>query len=206
MRKPHHAAFLVVVTLLSVSASKAQTRYTDHTNTKLSATEFRRLARACAPDIPLVTLRAISRAESAFHPYALSLDYPQRTAREQGFDGGEIFLARQPRTLGEARGWAGWLVQHGRSVSIGLMQVSTEHAADLGLTADELFDPCTNIRVAAEIFKAKYRHAAARSGEGQEALWEALSEYNSGSSVVGFDNGYVTDVVSGEFYRAQAPQ
>jgi hypothetical protein len=32
---------------------------------------------------------------------------------------------------------------------------------------------------------------------------EALSEYNSGSSIVGFDNGYVANVVDGEFYVQQ---
>lgn len=198
-----HAAFVLAFTLLSVSACRAQTKHAQHFNAKLSPTEFRVLARACAPDIPLVTLRAISRTESAFHPYAVSLDHPQRTAREQGFDGGEILLGRQPRTLGEARGWAKWLMRHGRSVSVGLMQVSTQHATDLGLTADDLFDPCTNIRAGAELLKAEYQHAAAQSGEGQQALREALSQYNSGSSVLGFDNGYVWNVIDGEFYKKQ---
>src|SRR5437867_3088239 len=148
--KKRYASFLFAVTLLSVSVCTAQTKYAEHANAKLSPTEFRTLARACAPDIPLVTLRAISRAESAFHRYALSLDYPRRTAREHGLIG-EIVLARQPRTLDEARAWTRWFMQRGRSVSIGLMQVSTEHMTDLGLTADDLFDPCTNLRAGAEL-------------------------------------------------------
>ena len=34
----------------------------------------------------------------------------------------------------------------------------------------------------------------------------ALSEYNSGSSTVGFDNGHVTSVVNGEFFSKTAPR
>ena len=203
--KTDHSVWGLIVTLFLLSSCIAQTGHTGEENTKLSLPEFRIIASACAPDIPIVTLRAIVRAESAFHPYALSLDYPQRTAKEQGFSGGQILLARQPRTLREARSWAKWLNHQGKSVSIGLMQVSTKHLVDLGLTADQLFDPCTNVRAGAEIFQAKYQKAAAHSGPGQEALREALSEYNSGSSIVGFDNGYVATVVDGEFYAQQLP-
>ncbi|PYV63562.1 MAG: hypothetical protein DMG97_37380 [Acidobacteria bacterium] len=203
--KTDHSVLVLVVTLFLLSSCIAQTGHMGEDNAKLSLAQFRTIASACAPEIPIVTLRAIVRAESAFHPYALSLDYPQRTAKEQGFSGGQIFLARQPRALREARGWARWLNHNGKSVSIGLMQVSTKHLADLGLTADQLFDPCTNVHAGAEIFQTKYQHAAAHSGPGQEALREALSEYNSGSSVVGFDNGYVANVVDGEFYPRQLP-
>ena len=98
-----HAAFVLAFTLLSVSACRAQTKHAQHFNAKLSPTEFRVLARACAPDIPLVTLRAISRTESAFHPYAVSLDHPQRTAGAQGFDGGEIGV----QSVGVATGYVG---------------------------------------------------------------------------------------------------
>ena len=198
----NHPVLVPAVALLALSSCMAQTNKSE-TNAKISSAHFRAIAAACAPEIPIVTLRAIVRGESAFHPYALSLDYPQRTAKEQGFAGGQIFLARQPRTLEEARGWAWWLIHQGKSVSIGLMQVSTEHMTDLGLTADDLFDPCTNLRAGAELLKTKYERAAAQSGEGQEALRVALSEYNSGSSVLGFDNGYVWNVIDGEFYKKQ---
>jgi len=156
--------------------------------------------------MPLATLRAISRAESAFHPYALSLDHPRRTAREQGFGAGEIFLARQPTDLAEARAWTHWLLERGRSVSIGLVQISTQHAADLGVTVDQLFDPCTNLRAGARVLTAEYQRAAAVRGEGQDALQQALSKYNSGSSTLGFDNGYVTSVVNGEFLSTRTPR
>lgn len=161
--KTSHADFILTATLLSVSACMAQTGGTELDNTKLSSAEFRTLAAACAPDVPLVTLRAIARAESAFHFYALSLDYPRRTAQEHGFADGGIFLSRQPRNLTEARAWTQWLLRNGRSVSIGLMQISTQHAADLGLTPDQLFDPCTNIRAGAQLLRAKYQRSGSTS-------------------------------------------
>lgn len=196
---------LLLITCPALLLCHGQTGEARQGNDRLTPAEFRRFAATCAPDVPLVTLRAIVRAESAFHPYALSLDYPRRTAKEHGLENGGIFLARQPRNLSEARSWAQWFVQQGRSVSIGLTQISTQHAAKLGLTVDELFDPCMNIQAAARVLTAKYKEAAATLGEGQAALHQALSQYNSGSPVVGFDNGYVAGVIDGEFHSRQFP-
>ena len=204
--KNHPVALAVAIWLALVAPGPAQEKSTQHLNTRISPTEFRAIAAACAPDIPLATLRAIARAESAFHPYALSLDHPRRAAREQGFQAGEILLARQPTNLAEARAWTRWLLERGRSVSIGLVQISTQHASDLGLSVDELFDPCTNLRAGARVLTAEYQRAAAVRGEGQDALRQALSEYNSGSSTVGFDNGYVSSVVNGEFFSKTTPR
>jgi len=204
--KNHCVGLAVALSLSLVARCPAQERRTQYLNARLSPREFRAVAAACAPDIPLATLRAIARAESAFHPYALSLDHPRRTAREQGFGAGEIFLARQPTDLAEARAWTHWLLERGRSVSIGLVQISTQHAADLGITVDQLFDPCTNLRAGARVLTAEYQRAAAVRGEGQDALQQALSKYNSGSSTLGFDNGYVTSVVNGEFLSTRTPR
>ena len=192
-----HTTLVLAVTMLSVSTCLAQSIPPRHANNRLSPAEFDAMAATCAPNVPLLTLRAVAHAESAFHAYALSLDYPRRSAREHGFSEGGIFLARQPKDLAEARSWTRYFLHHGRSVSIGLMQISTQHAADLGITPNQLFDPCTNIRAGAQLLTAKYQQAAAERGPGQEALRQALSEYNSGSPFVGFDNGYVGRVVQG---------
>ena len=74
-----------------------------------------------------------------------------------------------------------------------------QYAADLGLSVDQLFDSCTNVRAGAHILTVEYQRAAALDGEGQTALRRPLSEYNSGSPIVGFDNGYVSIVADGEF-------
>lgn len=198
-------AFTFGIVLFSAGLSPAQSRTRPQRNERLTLNEFRHLAAVCAPNVPLVTLRAIARTESAFHQYALSLDHPKRTAREQGLTDGGIFLARQPKDLAEARAWAHWLIDHGRSVSVGLMQVSTQHAADLGVTVDQLFDPCTNVQAGARLLTDKYQEAARSLGEGQAALTRALSEYNSGSISVGLENGYVATVIDREFHPRQLP-
>jgi type IV secretion system protein VirB1 len=192
-------AILACVLLSTTVLCLAQSPTHESANRQLTAKEFQALSQRCAPEIPLITLRAIARAESAFRPYALSLNYPKRIAFEQGFQDGEIFLARQPRTLAEARAWTRYLLRSGRSVSIGLLQINSEHAASLGLGPDQLFDPCTNVRAGARLLSAYYRQAAAVLGEGQEALQYALSGYNSGFPLVGFRNGYVESVAHGEF-------
>ena len=198
-------AFIVWLTVCFGGASAAQTQGKVKPNAAIGPREFKALAQQCAPNVPVITLRAVARAESAFRPYALSLNYPKRTAREQGLRDGGMFLARQPRTLAEARAWTRYLANRGRSVSIGLLQVSSEHAASLGLTWDQLFDPCTNIRAGAGLLTAYYRQAAAVLGEGQQALQYALSGYNSGFPLVGFTNGYVESVVHGEFAGQSRP-
>jgi type IV secretion system protein VirB1 len=194
-------ALLMVAGLCQGQVDDAEQR-----NAPITLDKFHRMAAACAPGVPLVTLRAIVRVESAFHPYALSLNYPLRIAREHGLSSGGITLARQPRTRAEALAWTRYLLNRGRSVSVGLMQINTEHAAEFGLTVDQLFDPCMNVRVGAHLLTASYQAAVAIRGEGQEALHQALSEYNSGSAVIGVANGYVNHVIIGELYWRQLPQ
>ena len=195
-----HKLSLIICLLLCLRATGvAQTELKEKLNVPLALNEFKALAQRCAPDVPVITLRAIARAESAFRPYALSLNYPRRTAEEQGLHGGGMFLARQPRTLNEARAWTHYLVKRGKTVSIGLLQINSEHATRLGLTWDQLFDPCTNLRAGAHLLTDYYRQAAAVLGDGQQALQFALSGYNSGLPLVGFSNGYVDTVIQGEF-------
>jgi type IV secretion system protein VirB1 len=189
-------AGLAIVVIASSVLCGAQATGIDKANKRLDSGEFNTLARRCAPDIPLVTLRAIAHAESAFFPYALSLNYPKRTAREYGLKDGEISLQRQPHTLQEAQAWSRYLLGTGHSVSIGLFQINSEHAGELGLSPLQLFDPCTNINAGGRLLTAYYRQAASVLGEGQEALHFALSGYNSGTPVVGFRNGYVGSVVN----------
>src|SRR5215469_15064378 len=86
---------LTLIAILMFSArpfAAAQTDHKEKPNAPVGPNQFTVLAQQCAPDVPVITLRAIARAESAFRPYALSLNYPKRTAAEQGLHGGEMFL------------------------------------------------------------------------------------------------------------------
>jgi type IV secretion system protein VirB1 len=178
---------------LAITACFAQTRVSNP-NTAISATSFQSLAQSCAANVPASTLEAIARTESALHPYALSINRPHRLARLQGWNRGTITLERQPASLEEAITWTHWLFAHGITVSIGLLQVNSEHAALLHLTPEQLFDPCTNLRSGAALLSATYLATARIQGEGFAALDSALSYYNSGSPTAGITNGYVQQV------------
>lgn len=64
----------------------------------------------------------------------------------------------------------------------------------LGLTWDNVFDPCTNIAAAGAVLSGNY-HSVRANLHPQRALRIALSMYNTGSQSRGFSNGYVGKVV-----------
>jgi type IV secretion system protein VirB1 len=188
-------AKIIFGTLLFVTGTTcfAQTP-TANANTKISLTSFRTLAQSCAANVPVSTLEAIARTESALYPYALSINRPHQFARRQGWNRGTITLERQPASLEEAIAWTKWLFAQGITVSIGLLQVNSERAALLHLTAEQLFDPCTNLHSGAALLSITYAEAARIHGEGFAALDAALSYYNTGSPTAGLTNGYVQQV------------
>jgi len=177
------------------SMSLAQTP-SANPNTRLSVTSFETLAQSCAANVPVSTLEAIARTESALHPYALSINRPHKLARSQGWNRGTITLERQPESLDEAIAWTKWLLAHGVTVSIGLLQVNSEHAKALHVTVEQLFEPCTNLWAGATLLAKAYSATAHAQGEGMPALDTALSYFNSGTARLGFQNGYVAQVKS----------
>ncbi len=155
-----------------------------------AAQPFEQLAATCTPTAPLITIRAVVRAESNFYPNALSINQPKRSRTR---------LARQPHSKEEAIYWTRWLLDHHYTISGGLMQINSEDAHQHGIVVDQLFDPCLNLQLGWKILTEKYRSATIKYGAGQQALLEALSLYNSGSPRLGFVNGYVARVLHGEF-------
>ena len=173
----------------------AQTPISDP-NTKIPPASFQTLAQACAANVPVSTLEAVARTESALYPYALSINRPRQLAHRQGWNHGTITLERQPASREEAVAWAKWLLAQGITVSIGLLQVNSENAALLHLTPEQLFDPCTNLRSGSALLSGTYAATARIHGEGFAALDSALSYYNTGSPTAGVTNGYVQQVKS----------
>ena len=188
-----HTIIFVGLVTFGARTSFAQSRH-ENLNTKISVGSFQTLAQSCAANVPVSTLEAIARTESALYPYALSINRPHQLARRQGWNRATITLERQPTSLEEAIAWTKWLLGQGITVSIGLLQVNSEHAAHLHLTAEQLFDPCTNLRSGAALLSATYTTTARIQGEGFAALDSALSYYNTGSPTAGLANGYVQQV------------
>jgi len=188
-------SWYIFVTLFAVGATSLLAQApTTNPNTKLSDSAFQTLAQSCGANVPVSTLEAIARTESAFHPYALSVNRPHQLAHRQGWNRGTITLERQPESREEALAWSKWLLAHGVTVSIGLLQVNSEHAKALHVTVEQLFEPCTNLWAGATLLFVTYSAVARAQGEGLPALNTALSYYNSGTAWLGFRNGYVNQV------------
>ncbi len=139
------------------------------------------LAQQCAPTIAYQTVQAVVMTESGARPFAI------------GINGGAR-ITRQPLNKEEAVATANTLLGMGLSIDMGLGQINSNNLSRLGLTVEQVFDPCTNLRAAETILRGCYDPAAVRLGHGQAALQAALSCYNTGNTRAGFTNGYVWKV------------
>jgi type IV secretion system protein VirB1 len=133
---------------------------------------------ACAPNVAPATLEAVISVESGGNPLALNVN-------------GAAVQPPPARDVSEAARVAASFIARGYSVDLGLMQVNSRNLVALGLTLQQVLDPCTNIRGGATILTADYAEAVRTRGEGQPALQAALSAYNTGDFYRGFANGYV---------------
>ena len=135
----------------------------------------------------------IAKQESALRPWALSVNYPNGTARKLGEPGGYARLQKQPSSKDQALRWAKRLIEQGQTVSFGLMQISSQNLARLGYTLEQAYEPCTNIKIAGTLLSQKL--ASAKTLAPDNPLPVALSLYNSGDMRMGFANGYVSGVL-----------
>lgn len=148
------------------------------------------LIQQCAPNVGQTTMMAIVRTESGGYPWSIN----DNTIR----------LPRQPASRAEAIATAKYLIAQGHSVDMGLGQVNSRNLRVLGLTVEQVFEPCTNLAASASILTDGYERATKVYGPGQRALLAALSTYNTGSMSRGFSNGYVSRVASNAGVRGYA--
>lgn len=145
--------------------------------------EFAALALTCAPNVAPVTLAAIVRHESRANQYAIGVN---RGAR----------LQRQPTNHAEAVKVAQQLIKSGTDFDAGLGQINVRNWSWLGLSAETVFDPCTNLAATETVLSECYRRALRTYTKQQQALRAALSCYNTGDLKRGFGNGYVGKVLA----------
>jgi type IV secretion system protein VirB1 len=138
---------------------------------------------------------AVATTESALYPYAISINRPIQIAQAIGLANTQIQLAQQPRSRHEAIQWMRWLLGHGVTVSVGLLQVNTENAGLFHLRPEQLFEPCTNIAAGSALLAQAYAARTRIASNDPNALLYALSVYNSGTYDLGFQNGYVAEVL-----------
>lgn len=144
------------------------------------------LAERCAPAVDPITVAAIVRVESAGNPYAI------------GVVGGR--LARQPRSLAEALATANKLQADGWRFSVGLAQIYIKNVERFGLTVEQAFDPCTNLKKMSTVLHDCWSRSSRENRGGTWAMRAAISCYHSNSFHVGESLGYVDRVV----YAAQS--
>jgi type IV secretion system protein VirB1 len=156
--------------------------------------ELMALAQQCAPYVAPETVVAVARVESSLNPYAI------------GVVGGA--LKRQPANLAEALSTARALERQGRNFSLGIAQVNRYNLPKYGLTYEQAFDPCQNLRVGGKILQECYARALPGHGTEQHALRAAFSCYYSGNFIRGFrpdragELSYVQKVVAAATNKA----
>jgi len=140
------------------------------------------LASQCASGVAPSTIVAVVHTESKGYQFALNVN---GVARQPARPTNSVDAARVARAF----------IAKGYSVDLGLGQINSNNMAALGLTWDNIFDPCTNIGAAGKVLAGNYHQV--RDGRlPQEALRVALSMYNTGSTTRGFRNGYVGRVLN----------
>lgn len=132
----------------------------------------------CAINTHPDTVRAIIRVESNGNPFAI------------GVNQAGVHL-RRANTAAEAAQIAAEAIGRGINIDMGLMQINSANMRRLGLTTNDIFNPCTNIRVGTQILSMNYSNAVQIHGQTETALKAALSAYNTGNMTRGFSNVYV---------------
>lgn len=153
------------------------------------------LMQECAPNVGIVTMRAVVKTESGGNPFILADAGPAHLpwkARES------MVRTLRPKSAQESANMARQLLDQGHIVAIGLAQINAKNLPALGLTVEQVLDPCTNLRAGAKILSDFYARAVRKLGSSdpQAALQAALSAYWSGNMVDGFKGGYVQKVIS----------
>ena len=114
----------------------------------------------CAPAVDPVTMAAVVKQESGGRPWVVNNNTSKKSVT---FDSKAAAVAAAMAAIG-----------HGDSVDMGLAQINSKNLPALGLSVDQVFDPCTNIAAGAAILAAGYQKSGSLGG--------ALSTYNTGRS------------------------
>ena len=145
------------------------------------------IAQHCAPAVSVSTMAAIVKTESSFNPLAIGINVDKNEKKPK---------IATPKTANEAVTTANWLLSHGYNIDIGLGQINSANLSRLGVSVDDMFNPCSNINAAGTILKGNYSSYLKDAPNEQAALRAAISGYNTGSPTKGFGNGYVKAVIS----------
>ena len=140
------------------------------------------LVTRCSPQVHPAIVNAIVKTESSFNPFAI------------GVNKGVGWLSRQPTSYTEAVQTAKQLLARGANIDLGLGQINSANLNWLGLSVEQVFNPCANLQALQYVYLHCYDKAGS-SGFG-DRMQRAFSCYNTGNAKKGFSNGYVAKVTS----------
>lgn len=146
------------------------------------------LLKRCAPNIHPETMRAVLSAESKGNALAVADAGPVALPWSERK---HLVRSHYPGSLPEAVTLVKGLLANGHTVSLGLSQINDRNLSALGVSIEEVFEPCANVAAGARVLSECYGRASKEFGPGARALRAALSCYNSGSFVRGERDGYV---------------
>ncbi len=106
--------------------------------------------------------------------------------------GGKV---KQPSSLTDALNLVKELEKNGSNYSLGLGQINKKNFNRLGVTAEDMFEPCKNLQASEHILKECFVKAQKEEKSEGRQLGDALSCYYSGNEKTGY-KGYVQQVVS----------
>lgn len=112
----------------------------------------------CAPAVDPVTMAAVVKQESGGVPWVV---HNNSTGKSQSHPSKSAAVAAATVAIGR-----------GESVDMGLAQINSKNLPALGLSVEQVFEPCTNIAAGASILTASYKKVGSLSG--------ALGIYNTG--------------------------
>ncbi len=138
------------------------------------------LARQCAPDVATEAVVPIVVTESGGDDLAINVNKGPRV---------------RAGTIAEGAALVRRYMAAGYTVDVGLAQVNSANFARLGVTVEQAFEPCTNLRLASLMLQKGYG-LASRYYSGSDAISATYSLYNTGTLTRGFRNGYVDRVWS----------
>lgn len=152
--------------------------------TKSLAIDVSPYLKECSPNVAANTMLAIIKTESNSFPWSIGLNIKGKR------------LFSQPANFNQAVKWVNYLEQNKYNFDVGLAQVNIKNIHKFGYKAQDLLDPCTNLKVSSSILHKNYNQARLNSSNSYEALLKALSAYNTGNYSSGFTNGYVNKVIN----------
>ncbi|MEX5452774.1 lytic transglycosylase domain-containing protein, partial [Stutzerimonas stutzeri] len=118
------------------------------------------------------------KVESSGHVYAVADAGPVHLPWSVRKD---MVRSHFPASKDEAVELVKSLLKKGHTVSIGLSQVNDRNLKALGLSVEDVFDPCTNVSAGGKILTNFYQRAVKEFGPGERALQAAISAYQSGN-------------------------